>query len=412
MRYLPILIVLVLFSCSNSNDSDNAHPGYDKDRYERAVQLAHSSIILDGHIDVPYRLNKEMEDLSTATQSGEFDYPRARKGGLDAPFMSIFIPAKYQLRPGKSGKVADFLIAMMDSIIAQNPTKFASANTPADVRQNFADGLISLPYGMENGSPLEDDISKAQYYFDKGVRYITLTHGKMNHISDSSYDPNKGWNGLSPFGKELVPELNRLGIMIDISHVSDSTFYQVLRLSKVPVICSHSSLRHFTPGWERNVDDDMLKALARNGGVVQINFGSEFLRQDSNTEGKAYRTHMRQFRAERNIADRDDPAAEAEKKRYRSEKPFIYAHVRDVVAHIDHAVQVAGIDHVGLGSDFDGVGDSLPVGLKSVADFPNLIYHLLEEGYSEQDIKKILGENVLRVWQKAVDFASSTATHN
>jgi membrane dipeptidase len=387
---------------------DNTPAGYDPEMYAKAQQLTASTIILDGHVDVPYRLLDEMEDISQKTAKGDFDYPRAKAGGLAAPFMSIYIPASFQKTPGASKRHAEKLIAMMDSIIAKNSDKFASAGSPADVKKNFAKGLISFPYGMENGSGIEDDLKNVQYFFDKRIRYITLTHGKKNLICDSSYDTDKGWNGLSPFGKQVLAEMNRVGIMADISHVSDSTFYQVLRLSKVPPICSHSSCRHFTPGWERNVSDDMLRALAQKGGVIQINFGSSFLTVDANKHSSKYWAHRDQFRAQHSITDEDDHLLKEEMAAYLKANPLPYATVETVVDHIDHVVKIAGIDHVGLGSDFDGVGDSLPTDLKSVADFPKLVYHLLKRGYSETDIKKILSANVLRVWQQTLDYAAQS----
>lgn len=402
MAAIHLLFITVMIMTNH----DKTPAGYDPQLYARARQIAASTIILDGHIDVPYRLLEEMEDVSQKTAKGDFDFPRAKEGGLDAPFMSIFIPAKLQETPGASKQHAEKLIAMMDSIIAKHPDKFAKALTPADVKNNFAKGLISLPYGMENGSAIEDDLKNVKYFFDKGIRYITLTHGKKNLICDSSYDKDKGWNGLSPFGKEVVAEMNRVGIMVDISHVSDSTFYQVLRLSKTPPICSHSSCRHFTPGWERNVDDDMLRALAQKGGVIQINFGSSFLTEAANQYDNKYWAHRRQFMSSHGIADERDHRVKTEMDEYKKQNPYPYATIDDVVAHIDHVVNVAGIDHVGLGSDFDGVGDSLPTDLKSVADLPKLIYHLLKRGYSETDIEKILSGNVLRVWQQVLDYAA------
>ncbi|MFQ5640195.1 MAG: dipeptidase [bacterium] len=401
------LIVSLLLNCGERQDNLTVPEGYDAELYQRAVEIAHSTIIIDGHVDVPYRLNEEMEDISDSTAKGDFDYPRARSGGFDVPFMSIYIPAEYQKTPGLSKRHAEKLIAMMDSVIIANPDKFALSGNPDEVRKNFGKGLVSFSYGMENGSGIEDDLANVEHFYNKGIRYITLTHSKKNLICDSSYDPEKGWNGLSDFGRQVVAEMNRLGIMVDISHVSDSTFYQVLRLSRVPVVCSHSSCRVFTPGWERNVDDDMLKALAKNGGVIQINFGSAFLTAEANAYSNLYYGHRSEFMATNSIAEAEDPQVTAEMDKYREEHPYPYASVEDVADHIDHVVKIAGIDHVGLGSDFDGVGDSLPTGLKSVADYPNIVYHLLQRGYSETDIEKILSGNVLRVWQAVTDFASA-----
>lgn len=406
--FLPILSLLIFLGCSKSTGGNSAMEvpeGYDPQLYEKAVEMAHSTIILDGHVDVPYRLKREMEDISQATADGDFDYPRARAGGLDAPFMSIYIPAKLQDTPGKSKQHAEELITTMDSIIAANPDKFAHAGTPEEVRANFKKNLISLPYGMENGSGLEDDLSNVEYFYNKGIRYITLAHSEYNLICDSSYDTTKKWNGLSPFGEKVVEEMNRVGIMVDISHVSDSTFYQVLRLTKVPPICSHSGCRHFTPGWERNVSDAMLKELAQKGGVIQINFGSAFLTEAANKYSDHYWEYRQEYMDEHHITNTRDPQVVEEMKRYRAENPQPYADIEDVIDHIDHVVNVAGIDHVGLGSDFDGVGDSLPTDLKSVADYPNIVYHLLKRGYSEADIEKILSGNVLRVWQEVAAYA-------
>ncbi len=402
MHLMKCLFLFVLISACSSADA----PLSDAQLRQKAESLVKSSVILDGHIDVPYRLVEEMEDISGPTEKGEFDYPRAKQGGLDVPFMSIFVPAEKQKTPGASKRTAEGLIAMMDSIIAAHPDKFAAAGDPQTVRKNKENGLVSFAYGMENGSPIENDLANVAYFHKKGVRYITLTHSKMNQICDSSYDPNKGWNGLSPFGREVVAEMNRVGIMVDISHVSDSTFYQVLRQSRVPVICSHSSLRHFTPGWERNVDDAMMKALAQNGGVIQINFGSAFLTREANGYNARRRSFLTDFMEENGIENRDDERVKEERQKFEDASGYPFASVEDVVDHIDRAVQIAGIDHVGLGSDFDGVGETLPVGLKSVADYPNLVFHLLKRGYADTDIKKILGENVLRVWQAVTDYAT------
>jgi len=404
---LIVMLSILVLGCQQKSP---APEGYDPGIYEQALKIAQSTIILDGHVDVPYRLveQQKMDDISQATVIGDFDYPRAKQGGLDVPFMSIYIPADYQKEAGASKKHAEKLIAMMDSIVATNWDKFAPAITPDDVKRNFEKGLISFPYGMENGSAIEDDLSNVEYFYKKGVRYITLTHGKKNLICDSSFDPdNKDWNGLSPFGRKVVAEMNRLGIMVDLSHVSDSTFYQVLRESKVPPICSHSSCRHFTPGMERNVGDNMLKALGEKGGVIQINFSSYFLTKLAYEKGGTMWGHRSKFMSENSITDGNHPKLLEEMKKYNQANPFPYASLDDVVDHIDHVVKVAGIDHVGLGSDFDGVGDTLPAGLKSVADYPNLIYHLLKRGYSEADIKKILSGNVLRVWQEVVDYTKS-----
>jgi membrane dipeptidase len=237
------------------------------------------------------------------------------------------------------------------------------------------------------------------------VSYVTLTHAKDNAICDSSYDESKTHGGLSAFGKRAVAELNRVGIMVDVSHVSDASFYQAIERSAVPVIASHSSLRHFVPGFQRNVSDDMLRALAGKGGVILINFGSTFLLPASNEAGKKQWEAAAAFAAKNGLdrekkADRVKIDAHAE-----SAVPMVYANVSDVADHIDRVKALVGIEHVGLGSDFDGVGDSLPEGLKDASSYPNLIRLLLERGYTEPEIEKICSGNVLRVWQAALDHA-------
>ncbi len=245
---------------------------------EKAIKLAQENILIDTHIDVPYRIHNKWDDVSKATERGDFDYPRAIEGGLNAPFMSIYIPANLEFEgKGKSYELANQLIDMMEALAYRAPDKFAIADSVADVEKQFKDGVMSLAMGMENGSPIEGEIKNLHHFYERGVRYITLAHSQSNHISDSSYDIRRKWKGLSPFGKELVSEMNNIGMLIDVSHISDAAFYQVMELSKVPVIASHSSLRKYTPGFERNMDDDMLLALKKNGGVIQINFGSSFV---------------------------------------------------------------------------------------------------------------------------------------
>jgi len=252
-------------------------PGEERLR-QHALLLAHKFIIVDTHIDVPYRLKMHPEDISSSTRQGEFDYPRAVEGGLNAPFFSIYVPADLEQSGAK--ELADSLIDMVDSVVAAHPGKFALARTPEDVRSQFRSGVLSVCLGMENGAPIHGVLANVRYFYDRGIRYITLAHAKDNHISDSSYDTTRTWHGLSPFGKELVAEMNRVGIMVDVSHISDDAFYQVMQLSRAPVIASHSSCRAFTPGFERNMSDDMIRLLASKGGVIMINFGSSFLTED------------------------------------------------------------------------------------------------------------------------------------
>ena len=369
----------------------------DYESLQKARELVKSHILVDGHVDVPYRMTVKSEDVSMPTD-GHFDYPRAVVGGLDAPFMSIYLPAERQRTPGASRALADSLIDLVEAFADKSPDKFALAYSPEDVRSNFENGLISLPMGMENGSGLEGDLSNLQHFYDRGIRYITLAHSKANRISDSSYDTTRTWNGLSEFGEDVVRAMNRLGMMVDISHVSDSAFYDVMEITEAPVIASHSSARHFTPGWERNMSDEMIRTLAENGGIIMVNFGCTFLTDESRRASD----RITEFRKERDLA-RDDP----EYVQFRRENT-VHADVQDVVDHINHIVALAGIDHVGIGSDFDGVS-WVPTGLKDVSQYPNLIALLIQEGYTDEDIAKILGENLLRVWSEVEAIAAGMA---
>ncbi|MFC2187953.1 dipeptidase [Fulvivirgaceae bacterium LMO-SS25] len=404
---------LALGACLVSCGAEEQTTEQPEDLKAKAEELSKKFIITDGHIDIPFRLsmqrfrfNRTMDDISQRTEGGDFDYVRAKEGGLDAPFMSIYIPASYQETPGSAKAYADSLIVIVENLTQNHPDKFALAKTPEEVEANFAKGIISLPMGMENGAPIEDDLSNVEYFFDRGIRYITLTHGKDNKISDSSYDTTRTHGGLSEFGEDVVAEMNRLGIMVDVSHISDDAFYDVMELTKAPVIASHSSCRAFTPGFERNMSDEMLLELAKNDGVIQINFGSGFLDSVYIRRRDELR-NMRFDYAEENGLAPGDSLVTAYMNNYLRENPN-YSTVYVVADHIDHVKNLVGVDHVGLGSDYDGVGDSLPDGLKDVSEYPNLIEELLKRGYTEEEIEKICYKNVWRVWNKVIEVANAS----
>ena len=260
--------------------------------------------------------------------------------------------------------------------------------------------------GMQNGTPIDGTLENLAFFRNRGISYITLAHSLSNHISDSSYDEQRPWKGLSPFGRDVVAEMNHQGIMVDISHVSDEAFYQVLELSRTPVIASHSSARHFTPGWERNMSDDMIQALAANGGVIMINFGSSFLTEEAMRWFENMKTAREKYLAQ-NGFDEHGQEAEHFQKTYREDHPYPFAGLDDVLAHFNHVINLVGVAHVGIGSDFDGVGDSLPEGLKDVSQYPQLVGKLQAAGYSTTDIEGILGGNLLRVWRDVEKFAAS-----
>ena len=407
-----IFLIFIISSCTTQKAVEEPDPSSmsDEELKSYAQQLAKDNITVDGHVDLPYRmevagfmLRKTVEDVSVLTD-GNFDYPKAKEGGLDAPFMSIYIPSSY-LKTGGAKAFADSLIDMTLGVPKAYPDKFAPANTPQDIKNNFEKGLISLPLGMENGAPIEDDLANVEYFFNRGIRYITLTHSKDNQIADSSYDTTYTWNGISPFGEQVIAEMNRLGIMVDISHVTDSAFYDALRLSKAPVIASHSSCRYYTPGFHRNMSDSMIVDLAKNKGVIHINFGSTFLSKESKDKFEEMEAHLVNYRAENGLTE-SDSLYKAYATKYANEKG-VYEDVKMAATHVDHVVKLVGIDYVAFGSDFDGVGDSLPNGLKDVSMYPNVIYELLKMGYTAEDIEKICYQNTFRVWNQVIETAES-----
>jgi len=374
-----------------------------------ATELAHEILVIDTHIDLPERLKERPADVLQRTTEGHFDYPRAREGGLDAAFMAIYIPATLQ-GTGTERQEADELIDGMEQLVARAPDRLCLARSPEQVRESFAKGLVALPLGIENGAAIQDDLGALEHFLQRGVRYITLCHSRANQICDSSYDEDRPWHGLSPFGRQVVAEMNRLGIMVDISHVSDESFDQVVELSTAPVIASHSCCRHFTPGFERNLSDEMIIRVGDTGGVVQVAFGSAFLLEQAQKQSSAAWASVQQYLEEHGLSPGSAEAGE-QLKRFYEEHPPVQTNVSDVVDHIEYVISLAGIDHVGLGSDFDGVSQ-LPVGLEDVAGYPNLIGELLARGYSEQDIRKICGENLLRVWTEVERVAKEAASHD
>lgn len=400
---LAASILVAVTGCATANSSPSSEQSTQYQASEKAKTLAHEYLLIDTHIDVPYRLHDTWEDVTVATEQGDFDYPRAIEGGLNAPFMSIYIPASYE-ESGGSIQLANELIDSMEALVGRAPDKFAMAYSTDDIYENKENGVMSIALGMENGTPIEGDLENLHHFYERGIRYITLAHSLSNHISDSSYDIRRQWNGLSPFGKKLVKEMNKVGVMVDVSHISDEAFYQSVEISDVPVIASHSSLRKYTPGFERNMSDDMLKALAKNEGVIQINFGSSFLAQQANR----YRDMMKK-RINAVVEQYGEDSAEGKRRieEIKTNNPYPYATLETVLDHIDHVRDLIGVEHIGIGSDYDGVGDSLPVGLKDVSSYPNLVQGLMDRGYSDDEIEMILGGNLMRVWKQVEAYAKT-----
>ncbi|MGN6512102.1 MAG: dipeptidase [Lysobacteraceae bacterium] len=366
-----------------------------------AAELAHDAVIVDTHIDAPSGLLSHWSDLALAT-ANEFDWPKAHAGGLTVGFMSIYTSAA-QDASGQAWQVANEQIDGIEALAARHPDRFALLRSPGDVERLRRGGRVLLAFGMENGAPIGDDLSKLKFFFDRGVRYMTLAHSANNRIADSSYTQEKRWHGLSPFGRQVVAEMNRLGIMVDVSHISDESIRDVLATSTAPVIASHSSLRHFTPGFERNISDELAKAVAAKGGVIQLAFGTGFVNAQAAANMQAYfgaAADLARANAAAAAAGKPQQSREAFEAAWDAAHPYPETHIDAVLDQVDYGVKLVGIDHIGLGSDFDGVDGHLPVELASVADYPNLVAGLQQRGYRDADIRKILGGNLLRVWRE------------
>jgi membrane dipeptidase len=366
----------------------------------RAKQLHDRAIVIDSHDDTTQRLlSDKTYDISKRQKNGNIDIPRMREGGLDALFFSIWVPS--DVTGVKAVNTANALIASVHKAVAAHPNDLVLATTAADVRKAAADHKIAALMGMEGGHMINDDLAQLRKYAALGVRYLTLTHFKNNNWADSSTD-KPAHNGLTPFGKDVVRELNKLGMMVDISHVADKTFYDALEITKAPVIASHSSCRAIAHH-PRNMTDDMLRALAKNGGVVMINYEVSFLSEEYRVASdKASGGVVAQLAALSKKCGGDEACSTLESARINTEAMNSGALPRvnweKIIEHIDHAVKVAGADHVGLGSDFDGA--TMPIGMEDASKLPKITDALIKKGYSDADIEKILGGNILRVMEQ------------
>ncbi len=373
----------------------------------RAKELQNRAIVIDSHDDTTQRLLSDKTfDISKRNPNGNIDVPRMREGGLSALFFSIWVPSELTGPPAV--KKAMDLIDSVREAVRLHPNDLMLATTAADIRRAKSEHKVAALMGMEGGHMIDDDLRLLRLYASLGVRYLTLTHFKNNNWADSSTD-KPAHNGLTPFGKDVVRELNRLGVMVDISHVADKTFYDAVEISRAPVIASHSSCRAIDKH-PRNMTDDMLRALAKNNGVVMINYEVSFLSEEYRVASdKATGGVVEQLAALSKKCGGDEACSTLESARVNTaammngQLPKVSW--EKIVEHIDHAVKVAGVDHVGLGSDFDGA--TMPIGMEDASKLPKLTEALLQKGYSEQDILKILGGNMLRVME-AVEKASGT----
>jgi membrane dipeptidase len=371
---------------------------------DRALQRG---IIIDTHADTPQMMLDEGYDLADPASPFMVSIPKARTGHLGAEFMSIWVDVDWP-KDDLIHRAID-LIDAVDSQVAAHPSDLALATTADDVVRIRRAGKIAVLMGVEGGHIIEDDPRALDIYYKLGVRYMTLTHTKNDEIGDSSGD-QPHWKGLSDFGRQIVERMNRLGMMVDISHVSDDTFYAAVAASKAPVIASHSSCRAICNA-PRNMTDDMLRAVAKNGGVVDINFYDGFLDQgfaDAYAKvGPAIDAAVKAAREQRAREGKRLTYLEESQidERYYANLPIpSYTRIAD---HIDHAVQVAGVDHVGLGSDFDGISGLAPRGMEDCSKLPDLVRELARRGYSEDDLVKILGGNVLRVMRQVEQVSKS-----
>ena len=367
---------------------------------DAARRLAQDAVIVDTHIDAPGILTDKWADLGTEAKDREFDYPRARAGGLDIAFMSIYTSPR-QDADGSAAQVAHAMIDGVEALVQRHPDKFAILRSPRDGEKLRVGDKVLLPLGMENGAPIGDSIDTLRLFHARGVRYITLAHSANNRLADSSYAQQKQWNGLSPFGREVVREMNRLGIMVDVSHLGDAAAQEAITLSEVPVIASHSAFRHFTPGFERNISDALAKAVAAKGGVIQVPFGTAFIdpKSAANTQARFRAVaDLEKRNAALKAAGKPEESREAFDKAWEAAHPPLPSTLDQVLDQIDYGVKLVGVDHVGIGSDFDGVDGELPAQLRTVADFPTLVAGLQKRGHSDADIRKILGGNLLRAW--------------
>jgi membrane dipeptidase len=366
------------------------------DLFARARKLHFSSIVVDTHDDTTQRFLDGDFDLAPRNTSGSIDIPRMKEGGLGAIFFSVWIPSKIT-GPGAVKRALDQIDAVREQV-RKHPHDLALATTAAEIREARKQGKIAALLGVEGGHMIDSDLGVLRTYAALGVRYMTLTHSGNAEWADASTD-KAVHNGLSDFGKDVVREMNRLGMMVDISHVSDKAFYDALEVSKAPLIASHSSCRAICEA-ARNMTDDMIRALAAKGGVMQINYHVGFLSQEFRSAEKAHPELEQTIALEiqKRCGDKEGcQLIEGDKitREYVVQGKLPRVDWTKIIEHIDHAVKVAGVDHVGLGSDFDGA--NMPFGMEDVTKLPQITEALLRKGYSESDVRKILGENTLRI---------------
>ena len=382
-------------------------PARDERLWREALRIQRRAIIVDGHNDITSAMVDEDYDLGTPS-AGKYhtDIARMKQGGMTAQFFSVYVDKKYVTEGGSARRAMD----MIDTVyraVERHPADLMIATSVADIRRAKQQQRIAALMGIEGGHAIENSLAALRDFYRLGVRYMTLTHNNTNDWADSSRDEPRH-NGLTDFGKEVVREMNRLGMLVDVSHVSDKTMSDVLDVSTAPIIASHSSARALS-NHPRNIPDELLRRIAKNGGVVMVNFYPVFIDQKAYDADRARDERLKPQMDSLKERFKDDPTRlEDETKKLLEANPLPPTPLSVLIDHIDHIIKVAGIDHVGLGSDFDGV-PSLPEGLKDISQLPNITYELLRRGYKEADIRKVLGENLLRAFAEAERVARSSS---
>ncbi len=400
MMWLPLLVLALIVPASSQDAVSTVSA--------KARQIHESALVIDTHADTPQRFLDENYDIGSTDPKdhGHISLDKAKTGNLGAEFFSIWVEPQTN-----QGHFARHTLDLIDSVYeqaARHPDRMMMAFSADDIERAHKQKKLAALMGIEGGHSIENDIHVLRDFYRLGVRYMTLSWSNTNEWADSSGDINnpkiEHHNGLSDFGKQVVVEMNHLGMLVDISHVADKTFYDTIAVTKAPVIASHSSARALT-NHPRNMTDDMLRAVAKNGGVVQVNFYNAFIDEDyrkaaeaqTKDRDAAIKTYDDEMKAAgKTVTYLDNDRIEREWAAKIPRPPF-----KSLIDHIDHIAKVAGADHVGLGSDFDGVSGATPQGIDSAADLPKITQALLDRGYSAEDIRKILGGNLLRVFREA-----------
>jgi membrane dipeptidase len=392
---MRILLALLIAASLQAQAPGRARRAVTDEEVERVHR---SALLIDTHNDVTGRIVEGL-DIGKPSRETHTDLPRMRRGGMGAQFFAAYVAASYVKDNHAARRALEMIDTIRRDIVERYPKDFTLALTAADIRRAHERGQIAALIGIEGGHAIEDSLRLLRQFYALGVRYMTLTHVNSIHWADSAGDTAKPNNGLSPFGKDVVREMNRLGMIVDISHVSDKTFWDALEVSRAPIFASHSSCRSVSPS-PRNLTDEMLRELGKKRGLIQINFDCGYLNAGALKAVAERSARLQPLLAELRKKYASEPAgarrALREARASIPPDPAIHASLADVVRHINHAVSIAGVDAVGLGGDFDGVS-CVPEGLASVDQWPNLTRALLEEGYTAAEIRKIYGENMLRL---------------